>query len=95
MPGDDPPEQASSRMCLGTISPCEWRVSLSAYSAVSALGRELPARHHYRRGPEISKYRLTANGQFLLYSVGWNERDDNGNPEKDKGDWVWPVEVRK
>jgi len=28
------------------------------------------------------KYRLTANGQFLPYSVGWNQRDDNGNVEK-------------
>ncbi len=44
---------------------------------------------------ETLKYRLTANGQFLLYSVGWNQRDDNGNAEKDKGDWVWPVEVSK
>ena len=44
---------------------------------------------------ETLKYRLTANGQFLLYSVGWNQRDDNGNLDKDKGDWVWPVEVRK
>jgi len=44
---------------------------------------------------ETLKYRLTANGQFLLYSVGWNQRDDNGTAEKDKGDWVWPVEVSK
>jgi len=44
---------------------------------------------------ETLKYRLTANGQCLLYAVGWSERDDNGNPEKDKGDWVWPVEVSK
>jgi len=28
----------------------------------------------------------------LLYSVGWNQRDDNGNA---KGDRVWPVEVSK
>ena len=42
---------------------------------------------------EALKYRRTADGQFLLYSVGWNERDDDGNPEKDKGDWVWPTSV--
>ena len=35
-----------------------------------------------------------ADGQFVLYSVGWNERDDGGVPGKtlfdDKeGDWVW------
>jgi len=44
---------------------------------------------------ETLKYCLTANGRFLLYSVGWNQRDDNGYAEKDQGDWVWPVEVSK
>jgi hypothetical protein len=45
------------------------------------------------------KYRRTADGQFVLYSVGWNERDDGGvvvfekgsTPAVDinQGDWVW------
>jgi hypothetical protein len=43
-------------------------------------------------------YRPTADGKFLLYSVGWNERDDggqksppnqNGGIDFTKGDWVW------
>jgi hypothetical protein len=44
-------------------------------------------------------YQRTANGQFILYSVGWNENDDGGavvmkkgeTPGVDykKGDWVW------
>jgi hypothetical protein len=43
-------------------------------------------------------YELTEDGQFLLYSVGWNETDDNGElaflasgrgVEKKDGDWVW------
>jgi hypothetical protein len=42
-------------------------------------------------------YRLTGNGQFVLYSVGWNETDDdgevslkeNGSVDRDTGDWVW------
>ncbi|HEY3930862.1 MAG TPA: hypothetical protein VGM58_00665 [Verrucomicrobiae bacterium] len=48
-------------------------------------------------------YRRTSDGQFVLYSVGWNEMDDGGavvfkkggsnqsSPETDtdKGDWVW------
>src|SRR6266404_116109 len=37
------------------------------------------------------KYRPTADGAFVLYSVGWNEKDDGGvsasNPAD--GDWVW------
>jgi len=44
------------------------------------------------------KYRRTEDGSFLLYSVGWNETDDDGkvglskdgkNVDKEKGDWVW------
>jgi hypothetical protein len=42
-------------------------------------------------------YRRTADGQFVLYSVGWNETDDNGevglkgdgSVDRDTGDWVW------
>ncbi len=42
-------------------------------------------------------YRLTNDGQFVLYSVGWNERDDGGvvgltkggTVDRDQGDWVW------
>ncbi len=43
------------------------------------------------------KYRHTADGQFVLYSVGWNETDDGGvtffnqkgSPDNSQGDWVW------
>jgi hypothetical protein len=40
------------------------------------------------------KYRLTYDGRFVLYSVGWDEKDDGGVPgktlfEEDQGDWVW------
>jgi len=43
---------------------------------------------------EPYKYRRTTDGQFVLYSIGWNEKDDGGVPGKtlfdDKeGDWVW------
>ncbi|HTX21471.1 MAG TPA: hypothetical protein VMD27_06410 [Candidatus Aquilonibacter sp.] len=48
-------------------------------------------------------YRLTDDGKFVLYSVGWNGTDDGGqvvfnkgyesvNP--DEGDWVWKYPVR-
>jgi hypothetical protein len=49
-------------------------------------------------------YQLTDDGQFLLYSVGWNETDDNGElaflasgrgPEKKEGDWVWRYPTAK
>jgi hypothetical protein len=38
-------------------------------------------------------YRRTADGTFILYSIGWDERDHGGVPGKTsaEGDWVWPV----
>ena len=43
------------------------------------------------------KYRRTDNGRFILYSIGWNEKDDGGvvamNKDKHQdvlqGDWGW------
>jgi hypothetical protein len=50
-------------------------------------------------GGQPLKYRRTDDGQFILYSVGWNETDDGGKgtpayPNStgvalDQGDWVW------
>jgi len=42
-------------------------------------------------------YRRTADGQFTLYSIGWDENDDGGKVfltskgaiDQKKGDWVW------
>jgi hypothetical protein len=42
-------------------------------------------------------YRRTSDGKFLLYSVGWNETDEDGQVSStktgatdiSKGDWVW------
>ena len=49
-------------------------------------------------GGQPLHYRRTADGQFVLYSVGWNEKDDGGivfipkggsQAKFDEGDWVW------
>ena len=42
-------------------------------------------------GGQPFKYRRVDAGQFLLYSIGWNETDDDGAPGKtiSDGDWVW------
>lgn len=49
-------------------------------------------------------YQRTDDGLFVLYSVGWNESDDNGElaflasgrgPEKKDGDWVWRYPTAK
>jgi len=48
-------------------------------------------------------YRRTSDGQFVLYSVGWNEKDDGGvtghrnggsAPDFESGDWVWRYPAR-
>jgi hypothetical protein len=46
---------------------------------------------------EPYKYRRADDGQFVLYSVGWNEKDDggtvalseDGSVDVRNGDWVW------
>ncbi len=48
---------------------------------------------------ELYEYRPTSDGQFVLYSVGWNEKDDGGVPGKTLfdekgGDWVWQYPVK-
>ena len=45
-------------------------------------------------GGEPYKYRRTSDGQYVLYSLGWNEKDDGGIPgptlfHDKEGDWVW------
>jgi hypothetical protein len=48
------------------------------------------------------KYRRTDDGKFVLYSVGWNEKDDggkvelakSGNTDINKADWVWRYPAR-
>jgi len=47
-------------------------------------------------------YHRTDGGQFVLYSVGWNETDDggqivltkNGSVDRENGDWVWQYPVK-
>ena len=48
-------------------------------------------------GGQPLHYRCTPDGQFVLYSIGWNERDDggtvglknDGSVDNNTGDWVW------
>ena len=50
-------------------------------------------------GGQPLHYRRTDDGKFILYSVGWNEKDDGGmvvfkkgstsSTDSEKGDWVW------
>ncbi|MBI5385855.1 MAG: hypothetical protein HZA90_14350 [Verrucomicrobia bacterium] len=48
------------------------------------------------------QYRRNADGSFLLYSFGWNEKDDgaveaknpDGSRQLESGDWVWNAKDR-
>jgi hypothetical protein len=44
-------------------------------------------------GGQPPHYHRAADGTFMLYSVGWNGRDNGGVPGKTDtdGDWVWPI----
>jgi hypothetical protein len=42
-------------------------------------------------GGQPPHYRRTADGKFLLYSIGWSGRDGGGVAKpNNEGDWVWP-----
>lgn len=43
---------------------------------------------------DLMGYRTTSDGQFTLWSIGWNAMDDGGVPgraqwDDENGDWVW------
>ena len=53
---------------------------------------------------ELPKYRRDSGGTYVLYSVGWNELDDDGQPglvksgnavDPNQGDWVWSIPSSK
>jgi hypothetical protein len=57
----------------------------------------------YRRDPP-SPVSGAADGQFTLFSVGWNETDDGGvvglrektgTVDMEKGDWVWRYPAKR
>ena len=57
----------------------------------------LPQVPHDVIGGQPLHYQRTEDGQFILYSIGWNEKDDggvvglreSGSVDMEKGDWVW------
>jgi hypothetical protein len=74
--------------------------------SLDALAPQFIARvPHDVIGGQPLKYRRTQDGQFVLYSIGWNETDDGGVVSNQKsrdrwdesgskvdisqGDWVW------
>jgi hypothetical protein len=80
-----------------TLERC--RLARGAYpESLDALAPQFIAKvPHDVIGGQPLNYRREADGQFVLYSVGWNEKDDGGVAGIDKdgaadtpsGDWIW------
>ncbi len=93
-------EQISVDLARTAIALERYRLAHGEFpESLDALAPQFVAQvPHDVIGGKPLKYRREANGQFTLYSVGWNEKDDGGvtfinkggtQPIFDKGDWVW------
>ncbi len=91
--------QSSVDLARTAIALERYRLALGKYpESLDALAPQFIAKlpHDIINGQPL-RYRLEANGPFVLYSVGWNEADDggevgltkNGNLDNNAGDWVW------
>jgi hypothetical protein len=96
-------EQISVDLARTAIALERYRLAHAEFSeSLDALAPQFIAKvPHDVIGGGPLKYRRTNDGQFVLYSVGWNEKDDggavvlsgpfakSGNVDFNKGDWVW------
>jgi hypothetical protein len=93
-------EQVSVDLARGAIALESYRLAHGQYpESLDALAPQFIAQvPHDVIGGKPLKYRRTDDGQFILYSVGWNETDDGGvighhnggvAPYFEAGDWVW------
>jgi hypothetical protein len=90
--------QSSLDLARAAITLERYRLTHGAWPAALA---DLPAVPRDVIGGGPLHYRLEPSGEFTLYSIGWNERDDGGvtawkgtaAPGVDwkEGDWVWPA----
>lgn len=92
--------QATADLARVAIALERHRLALGEFPAtLAALEPQFIAKlpHDVMNGQPL-KYRRTADGSFILYSVGWNETDDGGEvalsekgkvPLMTQGDWVW------
>ena len=93
--------QSEVDMAMVACALERYRLALGQYpetlnALVPRFAAVLP--HDIINGQPLT-YRRTDNGNFILYSVGWNEKDDGGvvakmkgNPDRQdvlQGDWVW------
>jgi len=91
--------QATANLARTTCALERFRLAHGKYpETLDVLAPQLIAKvPHDPIGGQPLHYRTTEDGQFILYSVGWNEKDDGGivaltkggSVDLDNGDWVW------
>lgn len=91
--------QTSVNLARTALALERYRLARGSYPAtLDALAPQfIPSVPRDPIGGQPLHYRLADNGQFLLYSVGWNEKDDGGtlaltqggSVDLENGDWVW------
>ncbi|HTA95345.1 MAG TPA: hypothetical protein VK769_04405 [Verrucomicrobiae bacterium] len=93
-------EQISVDLSRTAIALERYRLANGNYpDSLDALATQFNAQvPHDIFGGQPLHYRKAADGNFILYSVGWNETDDGGitghhnggsMPDFESGDWVW------
>jgi hypothetical protein len=93
-------EQISVDLSRTAIALEHYRLANGNYpDSLDALATQFNAQvPHDIFGAQPLHYRKAAGGNFILYSVGWNETDDGGitghhnggsMPDFESGDWVW------
>jgi tetratricopeptide (TPR) repeat protein len=91
--------QTSVDLARVAIALERYRLAHGGYpESLDALAPQFIAQipHDIINGQPLKNRRMS-NGQFVLYSVGWNEADDGGEvgrikygtPDISEGDWVW------
>lgn len=98
--------QASVNLARTAIALERCRLALGEFpESLDALAPQFISKvPHDVIGGQPFKYGRTADGQFVLYSVGWNEKDDGGvvvykkdsstDVDRDQGDWVWRYPIK-
>ena len=92
--------QTSVNLARTAIALERYRLAHGEFpEALDALAPQFIAKvPHDVIGGQPLKYRRTNDRQFVLYSIGWNEKDDGGvtghrnggtAPNFESGDWVW------
>jgi hypothetical protein len=91
--------QSSVNLARTAIALERYRLARGAFpESLDALAPQFIAKvPHDLIGGKPLKYRREADDSYILYSIGWNEKDDggevafntDGSVDLQNGDWIW------